>query len=1034
MLISTYKKTTLLLIAFLLLFTQSIALAVGGVEVDIGDLTPDIEAPQLNSISVSGRKLTPSQSVTISADILDKLSGVQSAVIYYKKPNGTNKYSSFQFNNTTQKYETTISVSKLDVPGEWKVDSVQLYDKKGNSIAIDRSLFDFSNIDLIVSDVSSSNDKEAPVLHEIFVESTEVNSGQSIKITADITDNQSGVNRVLVYYKKPSGKNFVIWLNLNKSTGKFEGSKLINQHEELGEWEISTVQMTDQVENGISVNTYKDKGNIEKNFDHCMVKIIKTIPDMEAPSLDDLAIELKQSSSISAVVYLTAKVSDELSGVSNISGVYSKPSGRTVYLNFSRSADTFVASVPIDKYDESGKWQLKYITATDNMENTMTIYDRNEEKYFNGFDINVNRKITVSPGIPFSIDIGLKSNTLSLNSGESYQLQPYLNYSDKTSRDVTEDSLTVYTSTDSKLVSIGDTGLITIPDGATPGYVEIGISYGDIEKKVTVKVNGGSEDAFLKITPLMKTLSSGQQEQIHVTEIRNGISSDVTKSTSGIIYTSLTPSLASVSKDGFIEIAEGATKGIVLIKVKYGELEGKVQINISQPVVKKLVMTPLEENLSLTNNKLQLIIKAFMSDGTTKDVTNATEGTKYKSSNSDIAQVTSDGMVTILPTAKSGIAKISVINNGITIMSVLNVMGNPEFLGLDFESIPLEMSMGEQKKINLKTKWSDGTEKDVNVQEVKIISSRTDRVNINTDGQIQAISPGASNIDFVYNDKIFRVTVKVLPRPTLSKIYLEDPLASQMEIGEKSIISGLKAEWSNGEISDIDVKDIIFSSSRSDRIMVTEKGELTALTSGSTNIEIKFKDKTIRTTVKVKAGPTLINIFLETGSPSNLNIDEEYSIGIIKAKWSNGEEKVVNNAVVSFTSSRPDRIKISEEGKIIALSKGTSNIEIKYEGKSIQFTVTGVAGPTITSIYLETQLPTSMRIGEGYTIGTVMAKWSDGKESKLSESNITFTSSRPDRILVNENGELVAQSIGTSNIDINYRGKNIRVSIKVLPK
>ncbi|MEK4128740.1 Ig-like domain-containing protein [Solibacillus sp. FSL W8-0474] len=1023
---SLNKKILILFMFILMLFTPSM---VNAIDVEIPDITPDLEPPKMHNISALNQKLSPTTPVKITAEITDELSGVKSAIIYYKKPSGTTRSFYFVFNANTKLYEATISVGRIDEPGVWSVSSVYLNDQKDNSISIGQSLYDFSSLDLEVSGVNEQSDKESPILHNISVVSQQGEPGQNIKITADVTDNESGVSSVIVYYKKPSGRQFSISLYKNASTGQYEGSKVINQYEELGEWKIDYIYLIDNVSNSVSIKSYKDVDNIQRDFEHCTIEINGTTPDLQAPTLEDLTIELKQMSSALAHVILTAKITDELSGVSSASVNYRKPSGKTFNSTFSRNGDTLTAIVPIDKYEELGKWELKYISAKDNMDNSMTIQDRNEEKFFNGFDINVNGKITISPGFPFSIDLGIK--TISLLSGESYQLQPYLNYTDKKREDITTNKLTRYTSSNTELVQINNSGLITIPAGADSGYAIIGVSYGNIVKNVTVKVNEGSKNAYLSITPLTTSLSAGQQEQIQVYEIKNGISKDITNSNSGIKYTSLEPSIASIGANGNIQIAQGVEKGTAIIKVIYGNLSGEVKISITKPSVQRLLISPSEENLSLINNKLQLIVKAFMTDGTTKDVTNASQGTIYKSTNSAIAQVNPDGLVFIPPNAKSGEVSIIATNSNLTVKTLLKVEGKPELVNLNLESIPKEMNIGADQLLKIQAEWSDGTKTELNPKDILVVSSRPDRVAITPEGKIKAISNGTTNITITFEGKVFTTTTKVLPPPIIVDFYLENPLNEQLKIGEESKIPQLKAKWSNGEISEVDIKDVTFSSSRADRVIVSETGLVTALASGSSVIDIKYLGKIIKITIKVEAAPTISRIFLETAFPSQLKIDEEIIIGDVKAIWSNGEETVIDKNLLKFSSSRSDRISITEAGKLKGLSPGSSNINITYEGKTISFSVKCESGPTLLSISLETPLPATMKVGEEKVIGSVIAKWSNGDESVIPSEKIQITSSRSDRILISAEGNLQALIPGSSNIEIMYEGKLLKSAVKV---
>ncbi len=1024
-----YKKFAIFLFIIFLVFSQSVVFAV---DVEIEDPTPDLTAPILNNINVSSNDLSPTTPVKVTAEITDDLSGISYAVIYYIKPSGKLSSYYFSYNSQTRLFETTVSVNELNEPGVWEVNAIYLYDKKDNSRSYNKNNYDFSRMDLDVSGVMESSDIEAPVLRDINVVSGEVEIGEEIKIIADITDNESGVNSASVTYQKPSGKSVYVNLAKNSTTGLYEGKITINKFEEFGEWKITRVFLRDRVSNSSNIYNYLDESGNTVTFDHCNVLVSGTTPDLQSPDLDELAIEVQQISNNAAAIILTAKVSDELSGIHSLSGSYRKPSGRTASIYFYKSNDVFLANLPIDKYDELGKWELKQITLTDKMDNSKTVYDNNTERIFDVFDINVNKKITISPGIPYSIGIDTNTNVLELNSGESFQLVSHLNYTDKTKDDITENPLTVYTSSNTQLVLANNKGLITVPEDAESGYAVVEVSYGNITKNITVKVNGGNDETYLKITPQTTSLSAGQSEQIKVLKVDGSRTIDVTDSNSGITYSTSDPTLGSVTNNGLIKIAEGVKSGTLKVLINYQGISKEVVVKITEPTVKTLLISPTEENLSLVNNSVQIVVKGLMTDGSSRDVTLAKDGTIYSSSNTNIAQVTSDGLVTIPENAKSGTVKITVNHKGIVVESVLHVAGNPDFVGLNLDSIPSELDINESKMITLTSEWSDGSIREVELNEVQIKSSREDRVAISEDGMLEALTSGSSTVSVIFEGKTFYTSVKVLPPPTVSKIFLEEVISQTMKIGEESPIPNLYAEWSNGTISKVDYNNVMISSSRPDRVAVLESGVLKAISSGSSTLDIKYGTKILSFSVKVETGPTVSSIYLENPIPNELKIGESFEIGNVYAVWTNGENTLLNTTDLTFSSTRSDRISISDDGQLTALSSGTSYIDINYQGKLIRVSVKGIAGPSLLSIALEDSPPTTMKLGAEIALGNIMAKWSDGSQTIIDSSDITYASSRMDRVNITETGLLTANSVGTSNIDVFYKGKNIRISIKVI--
>jgi Bacterial Ig-like domain (group 2) len=995
----------------------------------------DKEAPILHAISVTSQQVKVNEKIEVEADVTDNESGISSIHATYKKPNGatSNIYLS---QSSSGLFVGSLTIGKYEESGEWTLTSVYVRDNVGNSkyyynyMDVENVQKTFEHCSVNVSETVV--DKEAPNLQSISVKYKQVKANEKIEIIAEAADNESGISSIRVEYVKPNGTSQFTSLYKNFD-GKFIGSISVGQFEDRGNRVLKSVYLEDAVGNDKTIISYVDVEGVQKDFADCTVEVIGTTPDWEGPEIVHREISVDQISPTQAAVKLSIEIRDPLSGIANssLSGTYRKPSGRILNLDFKKINNKYTALIPIDKYDELGKWTLETLSIRDAVGNYNSLSNRLKDSTFADFDIYVMGKITVTPGVPESIRF---DSPKELISGQTYQLKPFLRYSNPeiNEKDITNDSNTKYTSTNSNLLTVSSAGLMAVPSGAESGNVFVEVSYGKEKEQVEIKINKGKIDSVLQISPLSTVLHAGNSEQMKVVEVFDGVRKDITTSSSGITYTSSNPSLVTVSGDGLIQAAAGDIQGSAVIQIKYNNLISESTVKVTKPYAKSLSLSHPEENLSLTNNRLQLIVKAFMSDGTTKDVSNASSGTKYVSSNSSIAQVSPDGYIKIPSDAKSGDVTITIISNNLVIKSILHVTGNPELININLDSISTEMNIGDQKQISLQSEWSDGTVKEVDLAEVLFNSSRTDRVNITPEGLLQSISSGTSDIDVVYEGKTFRKTVKVLPPPTIVNVFLENSLISQMKIGEESTIPVIKAEWSNGEVKDVDLKDVKLSSSRPDRVSITETGLIKALSSGSSNINIEHAGKIVTESIKVEAGPTISSIFLDTPFPVEMKIGDKYKIGEVKAKLTNGEETIIKPEDLIFTSTRSDRISVAVDGTLTALSSGSSYIDIVYQGKSIRAAVKAVSGPSLTGIYLGTAMPVTLKIGEEFTISNVKAKWSNGEETILENSSLSFTSSRQDRILISAEGKLIAKSVGTSNISILYSGKVIQVSVKVV--
>lgn len=95
--------------------------------------TPDITPPVLHSLSFSHSIIFLNQTVVVSANITDDLSGVMYARISIYDPTNVRRFKIYlSFNSTTQLYQTTISMNQNFLYGRYYIERVVLCDQAGN--------------------------------------------------------------------------------------------------------------------------------------------------------------------------------------------------------------------------------------------------------------------------------------------------------------------------------------------------------------------------------------------------------------------------------------------------------------------------------------------------------------------------------------------------------------------------------------------------------------------------------------------------------------------------------------------------------------------------------------------------------------------------------------------------------------------------------------------------------------------------------------------------------------------------------------
>lgn len=234
---------------------------------------------------------------------------------------------------------------------------------------------------LIITDPTP--DTKAPVLNSLSISSNEASSNNSVKINAEVSDELSGVYRVYICYRNPSGNTKGIYFYLDETTQKYEGTTIsIDIYDEAGEWIPSYLTLTDKKDNSGYFYDINSTSSGQK-FDFLAYKftvsgvlIPKVTTNKVPPTLNSITISTSKVSG-PGTVKLIADASDDDTRVNSIWTNYIKPSGGYYYLSLyiNNTTGKYEGSITIDKYDEIGDWKLNYVGLGDEAGNYKYIYD-----------------------------------------------------------------------------------------------------------------------------------------------------------------------------------------------------------------------------------------------------------------------------------------------------------------------------------------------------------------------------------------------------------------------------------------------------------------------------------------------------------------------------------------------------------------------------------------------------------------------------------------------------------------------------------
>ncbi|MGM7719687.1 OmpL47-type beta-barrel domain-containing protein [Metabacillus sp. Hm71] len=337
--------------------------------------------PTLHSFTVSAKEATVGDKVKISADVTNDVKEIRYVSVYYKNLNDSGtKGISLYYNSTTRKYEGTFNVEKDDRDGKWRVYDISViytnstgdsFPNGYNSYTESEFLRDLNNYDINLYGIP---DITPPTLNSLTVSAKEATVGDKVKISADVTNDVTGVKNVRVHYSTlyefSHGKS--INLNYNSTTGKFEGIFNVEKDDIDNEWRLTSIYVYDNQGNEYSFQgdpNYKydeSDTNEYRDLSNYSIKVYGTGFDDTPPTLNSFTVSPKEAT-VGDKVKISADVTDHESGVSSVYVLYTNPKGNPntygigIPLNYNSKTRKYEGTYSVEKDKGEGEWKIDRI-------------------------------------------------------------------------------------------------------------------------------------------------------------------------------------------------------------------------------------------------------------------------------------------------------------------------------------------------------------------------------------------------------------------------------------------------------------------------------------------------------------------------------------------------------------------------------------------------------------------------------------------------------------------------------------------------
>ena len=440
--------------------------------------------------------------------------------------------------------------------------------------------------------------------------------------------------------------------------------------------------------------------------------------------------------------------------------------------------------------------------------------------------------------------------------------------------------------------------------------------------------------------------------------------------------------IITVSQDGVVTAHKAGQTEISALS-HCGKVVGKINLTVRQQataVILNKTEIAVDENGDEENGKYQLTAEVAPLNADYKGIT-------WKSENSDIAQVSEDGLVTAMGKGETYIVATSEDGKAFAKCKV-SVMK----LVTDIEISDEALSLGKGEKAVLS---AYAIPEDATDTAISWISENEDVATVSENGEVTAVKGGTAVIKaLTSNEEVFAVcNVTVV-------VYSESLSLNKTEhevwVGEKfSFETSVMPE-------DTTNKAVKWSTDNEEILSVSDEGEFTALKAG----EAKVIAETVDSSVKAEC---LVKVSIRTEKVEFTESSVTLEKGQSKTAVVTVYPEDATYKEVSFCSSDEAVATVSAKGEITALSVGTATItaETVEGGNKAELKVNVIQKPTA----LEAE-KTEIRLDEGQseTAAVVFAP------SDTTEKALEWFSSDEKIATVSQSGEITAVSKGVAVI------------------
>ena len=563
---------------------------------------------------------------------------------------------------------------------------------------------------------------------------------------------------------------------------------------------------------------------------------------------------------------------------------------------------------------------------------------------------------------------------------------------------------------DGKLIA-GASVVWTVKDAAIASVSSAGVVTGLAIGATQVAANVNGHSGIAAITVQKTPVASLVVRPSHVDAVPGlktqltGVAYDAAQnilSDRAIIWSSSNTAIATIDVNGMVTAVAPGTATLT------GTAEGKsdvATITVTQAPVASVVVTPNPLSMSV-GQTTQLTATTADANGTV--VTGRTVA--WTSSDSGVAKVSTDGVVTAVSAGSAVITATSEGKSGTATITVSNFpVGSVTVL-------PSNSAIAPNASTQLSAIVRDVNGAVVTNRAVIWSSSNPQVATVTGSGLVTGVAVGTVTITATSEGKSGTATVTVLSAAVANVAV--SPSNVSLAVGSNT---GLTATATDANGNVITGAPIAWTTSNPGVATVSSSGLVTAVGAGSATITATSAGKSGTASVSVTANVSVATVTVQPATAS-VGVGQSTTL-IVTVKDANGN--VLTGRTVTWTSSNTGTATVSSAGVVTGVAVGAATITATSEGKSGTATVT-VTAPVATV----TVTPSTASVIVGQTT-TLAATTKDASGNVLTGRTITWTTSNALVATVSASGVVTGVAAGTATITATSEGKSGTATVTV---